>query len=182
MNPAPHPSALQVLPDDRSNGAAPHLGPPATPAPIPPEATGPVGPRGLGLILFAHGARDPRWAQPFEAVAQALSPLRPDVAVHLAFLEFMSPTLLQAGEAAVAQGCTQVQVLPMFLGAGGHVRKDLPELMNTLRSLHPGVQWHLQPAIGEQASVVQAMALAVAQGLPLTTPSAATAELDPDAP
>jgi sirohydrochlorin ferrochelatase len=22
-----------------------------------------------GLILFAHGARDPRWAAPFEAVA-----------------------------------------------------------------------------------------------------------------
>ena len=22
-----------------------------------------------GLILFAHGARDPRWAEPFEAVA-----------------------------------------------------------------------------------------------------------------
>jgi sirohydrochlorin cobaltochelatase len=123
--------------------------------------------------LFAHGARDPRWAQPFEAVAQALSRLRPDVATHLAFLEFMSPTLLEAGDAAAAQGCQQVQVLPMFLGAGGHVRKDLPELLNTLRMRHQGVQWHLQSAIGEQASVVEAMARAVALGLPATPHSLA---------
>jgi sirohydrochlorin cobaltochelatase len=30
-----------------------------------------------GLILFAHGARDPRWAAPFEAVAARIRAQRP---------------------------------------------------------------------------------------------------------
>jgi sirohydrochlorin cobaltochelatase len=33
-----------------------------------------------GLILFAHGARDPRWAEPFEAVAARCRAQRPGVA------------------------------------------------------------------------------------------------------
>ena len=111
-----------------------------------------------GLILFAHGARDPRWAAPFEAVAAQVRAQRPHVAVRLAYLEFMQPGLEQAGSELAALGCTQVQVLPLFLGAGGHVRKDLPMLIEALVSKHPGLQVRLQPAVGELAAVVQAMA------------------------
>jgi sirohydrochlorin cobaltochelatase len=50
--------------------------------------------------------------------------------------------------------------MPLFLGAGGHVRKDLPVLMEALRAAHPGVQFGLHPAVGEVASVVDAMAAA----------------------
>ena len=111
-----------------------------------------------GLLLFAHGARDPRWAEPFEAVAAAARRHQPDWSVQLAFLEFMTPTLLAAGQSLAAAGCTRVDVVPLFLGAGGHVRKDLPLLLDELRSAHSGVRWQLQRAIGEQAGVVDAMA------------------------
>jgi sirohydrochlorin cobaltochelatase len=119
-----------------------------------------------GLILFAHGARDPRWAAPFEAVAAQLRNQRPGLAVRLAFLEFMAPTLPEAGAELAAAGCTQVQVLPMFLGAGGHVRKDLPLLLERLRAEHAGVRFTLHPAIGETALVIDAMAAVAAQSLP----------------
>lgn len=110
------------------------------------------------IILFAHGARDPAWAAPFEAVAAALRAQAPGVTVQLAFLEFMTPTLPAAGAALALQGCTSVTVVPLFLGAGGHVRKDLPVLLDTLRKDHPGTQWRLSPAIGEVESVTRAMA------------------------
>ena len=121
-----------------------------------------------GLILFAHGARDPRWAAPFEAVAAQLRAQRPGLAVRLAFLEFMKPTLPEAGAELAAAGCTQVQVLPMFLGAGGHVRKDLPLLIDALRATNPGLQLRLHPAVGEIDSVTQAMAAAALQLLDAT--------------
>ncbi len=117
-----------------------------------------------GLILFAHGARDPRWAGPFEAVAGLLRAQRPGVEVRLAFLEFMTPTLPDAGAELAAAGCRDVAVLPMFLGTGGHVRKDLPLLMDTLRQAHPATQFTLHPAVGEMPAVTAAMA-AVALGL-----------------
>ncbi len=85
---------------------------------------------------------------------------RTDVPVQLAFLEFMTPTLPAAADALVAQGCTALQVLPMFLGAGGHVRKDLPLLLDSIRATHPGLEVSLATAIGEVEAVTQAMAAA----------------------
>jgi sirohydrochlorin cobaltochelatase len=115
-----------------------------------------------GLILFAHGARDPAWAAPFEAVAARLRTQMPHCQVHLAFLEFMAPTLGEAGVALADAGCREVAIVPMFLGTGGHVRRDLPQLLEQLRAEHPGVAFALQPAIGELAPVHEAMAAAIA--------------------
>lgn len=114
-----------------------------------------------GILLFAHGARDPAWAQPFQATAERLrqrAAAQGGTAISLAFLEFMSPTLPEAGDALAAQGCQQVTVVPLFLGAGGHVRKDLPVLMAEMAARHPGVQWRLSPAVGETELLIQAMA------------------------
>ena len=118
-----------------------------------------------GLVLFAHGARDPAWAAPFEAVAARTRQLQPDAAVRLAFLEFMAPSLPEAGAAMAAEGCTHVAVLPLFLGAGGHVRKDLPHLVDALRQAHPGVRFTLHRAVGEADAVVAAMAGVAAASL-----------------
>jgi sirohydrochlorin cobaltochelatase len=113
-----------------------------------------------GLILFAHGARDSRWSLPFEAVACSVREREPHLTVQLAFLEFMAPGLIDAGHALVQAGCTRVDVVPLFLGAGGHVRKDLPLLLAELAASHPQVAWQLRSAIGEVDSVIDAMAQA----------------------
>jgi sirohydrochlorin cobaltochelatase len=125
-----------------------------------------------GLILFAHGARDPRWAAPFEAVAKQIRQQQPALQLRLAYLELMMPNLQDAGAELCAAGCQQVDVLPMFLGTGGHLRKDLPPMMERLRELHPSVRWRLHDAVGEQPRVREAMA-ATALAL-LTQPDAAT--------
>jgi sirohydrochlorin cobaltochelatase len=111
-----------------------------------------------GLILFAHGARDPRWAEPFERVAVRVRALRPAWAISLAYLEFLPPDLDAAGATLAADGCTEVEILPLFLGAGGHVRKDLPERVDRLRANHPAVRWTLRPAAGESDILVEALA------------------------
>lgn len=118
------------------------------------------------VLLFAHGARDPRWALPFEAVAARVRAQRPGCEVRLAFLEFMAPTLPEAGAELAARGCTQVEVVPLFLGAGGHVRKDLPALLEALRTQHPATTFTLHPAVGELDAVIDAMAAAAAATLP----------------
>ena len=110
------------------------------------------------VILFAHGARDPRWSAPFEAVAERVRAARPGCSLRLAYLEFMSPTLAQAAADLASIGCLQVDVLPLFLGTGGHLRKDLPVLMEALRLAQPGVSFTLHPAVGEMDAVTAAMA------------------------
>ena len=119
-----------------------------------------------GLLLFAHGARDPGWAAPFEQVAAQARALQPQAEVRLAFLEFMSPTMAEAGAALAAAGCTEVAIVPLFLGAGGHVRKDVPQLLAALQAAHPAVRFTLHKAVGQAPAVIGAMAQAAAAALP----------------
>jgi len=116
-----------------------------------------------GILLFAHGARDPRWAEPFDAVAARVRSADASLHVRLAYLEFMTPTLLEAGRDLALAGCDRVEIVPLFLGAGGHVRKDLPDLQRELEAAYPLVQWRLRQAIGELEPVIAAMADAAAK-------------------
>lgn len=110
------------------------------------------------IILFAHGSRDPLWRQPLDAVASRIRELSPDAKVACAFLELEEPGLLAAGAALVAGGARGITVVPMFLGAGKHVRDDLPVLLAQLRAAHPGLPVKLQPSVGENAAVIDLLA------------------------
>ena len=132
--------------------------PPTPPAGAPPAAVD-------GLILLAHGARDPTWATPFERVAARVRVACPQATVTLAFLESMTPDLPQAGAALAAAGCRHVVVLPLFLGTGGHVRRDVPARLAALAAAHPAVRWTLAPAIGDDERLVQALAAIALQHL-----------------
>lgn len=118
-----------------------------------------------GLILFAHGARDPRWAEPFAAVAARVQAVQPQAMVRLAFLEFMAPDLPTAGAELARAGCGRVAVVPLFLGAGGHVRRDLPALVDALQAAWPDTAFTLHRAAGEDPLVIDALAAAAAKAL-----------------
>jgi sirohydrochlorin cobaltochelatase len=109
------------------------------------------------LILFGHGARDPRWKQPFLRIQAMLAAQQPDVAVHLAFLEFMKPDLPELVAQLVAASCLDIRLVPVFLGQGGHVLRDLPQLIEQLRSEYPGLQLQCSPAVGEDEAVLAAI-------------------------
>ncbi len=118
-----------------------------------------------GVILFAHGARDPRWAEPFGRLAARVADARPGQPVAVAYLEHMVPELVGAAEALVGQGCVALRVVPVFLGQGGHVRRDLPRLVDDLRARFPGVAIELLPAVGEHPDVLAAIAAVAIAGL-----------------
>ena len=76
------------------------------------------------IVLFAHGARDPRWAEPFEAVAAQVRAGAPGSRGR--------PRLSRADDAdaratrsiaLAAAGATRIDVVPLFLGTGGHLRQ-----------------------------------------------------------
>lgn len=110
------------------------------------------------LILFAHGARAASWKQPFERL-QALSQVKlTDATVKLAFLELMEPSLPDVVTELVQSGCDQIQVVPVFLGQGAHVLRDLPLLITELTARHPHVSLQVSQAVGENALVLDAIA------------------------
>ncbi len=110
------------------------------------------------LVLFAHGARDPKWAAPFERLAQLVQTRLPNVAVSLAFLELMAPSLPELTARLAASGCNDVTVVPVFLGQGGHLQRDLPLIVDRLRAEHAGLNIKVAGAAGEDAAVLEAIA------------------------
>jgi len=112
------------------------------------------------LILFAHGARDPEWANPMRRVQVAIRQRLTSVPVELAFLEFMAPNLPDCAAGLIAQGAERIVVIPLFVARGGHLKKETPEMIRLLQEKYPKVAFSLGNAIGEHELVVQAMATA----------------------
>jgi sirohydrochlorin cobaltochelatase len=114
------------------------------------------------IVLFAHGSREPEWAQPFERIAARL---RREFRVELAYLEQMRPTLDEALTSLVTEGAKRVRIVPLFLGQGGHIRKDLPRLAAQARARHVGVEIVLETTIGERAEITEAIAAVISKGI-----------------
>ncbi len=111
-----------------------------------------------GIILFAHGSRDPLWRLPIEAVAEAIRARDPHALVCCAYLELSQPDLAQAAMDLIAAGARQLRVFPLFLGVGKHAREDLPSLIAQLKARHPDVPVELMPTAGEYPQLTALMA------------------------
>ena len=109
------------------------------------------------IILFGHGARDSRWREPFDRLADLWRQQHPGTPVELAFLEMMQPSLEDAVDNLSTQGATQITVVPVFFGQGGHLRNDFPVLLDACRAKFPNIALNAAPAVGEDLAVLQAI-------------------------
>ena len=109
------------------------------------------------IILFAHGARDPEWAAPFRRIVARLQAVEPGLRVELAFLEFMQPALEDAVARIAAEGFERITLVPLFLAQGGHLKHDLPLMLDDIRGRHPGVRIDVTQAIGDSDALTAAI-------------------------
>lgn len=110
------------------------------------------------ILLFAHGARDPGWAEPFRRIAARLKAAQPGLRVELAFLELMDPKLGDAVAGLAGEGVSRMTLVPLFLAQGGHLKEDLPRLLDAICKRHPGVRIDVTAAIGDVESLTNAIA------------------------
>src|SRR6266436_5265440 len=107
------------------------------------------------VILFAHGARVPEWAQPFESIRDRLRAA--GTPVTLAFLEFMSPSLDEAAAQLADKGIKTVIIVPLFLAQGAHLKRELPAMVEKIRKRHANTEFRVTPALGEAPEIVAAI-------------------------
>ena len=110
-----------------------------------------------GIVLFAHGARDPEWARPFERIRERVGSSRPECPIGLAYLEFMRPTLEEAAAALVEEGASSITVFPLFMAQGGHLKDDLPRRVEALRQSRPHLPICMEAALGDVPEVLEAI-------------------------
>jgi sirohydrochlorin cobaltochelatase len=107
-----------------------------------------------GIVLIAHGARDPDWATPFRALRDRIAKRARERPVELAFLEHAMPDLQGAVQALHARGVTDILLVPMFLGRGGHLKRDVPRLVEEVTRALPGVTVTTLPAPAEDEAML----------------------------
>jgi sirohydrochlorin ferrochelatase len=85
------------------------------------------------LLLVAHGTRDEAGTSVVYRLAASARRRLPGVCVQLAFVDVRRPTVADVAPAlpaasmgGIPAASADVVVLPMFLAAGYHVRRDLP--------------------------------------------------------
>ena len=110
------------------------------------------------IVLLAHGSRDPQWTMPFDQIRAEVERRAPKCATVLAYLEHSQPDLSTAIDQLVTHGTTLIQIVPLFLGPGGHVRNDVPRLVERAMAQHAEVRFVLKPFIGDAGLVLDAIA------------------------
>lgn len=83
-----------------------------------------------GLLLVAHGSRDPSAAPVAFDVATGLEKAMPGLVAKAAFLELSTPDAPAALDELVSAGITDVVVQPFLLGNAYHSKVDLPEVVS----------------------------------------------------
>ena len=119
------------------------------------------------LVLLAHGSRDAAWRAPFEAISAQMALQQPGLQVRCAYMQLCAPDLSQAVTDLRQASCEHIAVAPLFLGAGMHIRQDLPDLLAAVQTQQPDCTLRLLPVLGDDAQMQSLMANWLLQSLAL---------------
>jgi sirohydrochlorin ferrochelatase len=107
------------------------------------------------LLLMAHGSRNDEANQDLEALVAELRARQLFFAVEPSFLELAKPSIEQAAEACVTQGAERVLMIPYFLSAGVHVRRDLTQIRDRLAARFARVEFRLADPLGRHPLLLE---------------------------
>jgi sirohydrochlorin ferrochelatase len=109
------------------------------------------------LLLIAHGSRQEEANADLYHVRSSLRGRGWDV-VEACFLELAEPDIEEGGRRCVDQGAERVVLVPYFLSAGVHVRRDLAEARARLAERSPAVEFRLAEPLGRHPLLVDVVA------------------------
>ena len=114
------------------------------------------------IILLGHGARDAEWADTLKRLQKHVEQRAGDIPVASAFLGHLPPSLPECIERLIHANYDDLRVVPIFIARGGHLKQDIPAVIEEISARHPGIRITLLPAVGEVDSVLDAMAAWIA--------------------
>jgi sirohydrochlorin ferrochelatase len=111
--------------------------------------TGPTSTRDrTAVLLIAHGSRQQAANDDLHELASRLSAEWEYPIVEACFLELAEPDIPTGGERCVSRGATRVLMIPYFLSAGVHLRRDLTAARDEMSRRHPDVEFLLGSPLG----------------------------------
>lgn len=109
------------------------------------------------LLLVGHGSPQAEGNTEFLQFAVQLSDAL-KIEVQPCFLELATPTIPEGIRLCVAAGAERIAVVPLFLGAAGHHKNDVPVMLAEARETYPTITLKYGTPIGAHAQIVQILA------------------------
>ncbi len=106
------------------------------------------------LLVVDHGSREPEVAAHLARLAEELRRRQPGVAVYVAHLELVKPSIAEAIAACAADGISDLVVHPFFLVPGRHASRDVPREVEAAAAAHPGMRVRVSAPFGSAAAIV----------------------------
>lgn len=110
------------------------------------------------LLLIAHGSREPEANDDLHHVVAELRRREQYVWVEASFLELAEPDADQGAVQCIDHGAERIVLVPYFLSAGVHVRRDLTAICRRLAERHPQVAFQLAEPLGRHPLIVEVVA------------------------
>jgi sirohydrochlorin ferrochelatase len=117
------------------------------------------------LLLIAHGSRQPEANADLHRLADELRATGRYAAVAASFLELAEPDIEAGGVKCVELGAGRVVLVPYFLSAGVHVRRDLTAARDRLAARFPCVEFRLAEPLGPHPLLTEIVAQRAREGL-----------------
>jgi len=92
------------------------------------------------VLLIGHGSRNPKGNDEFLRFSERVAARNPKLDFVPCFIEFHDVLIPDGIDRAVALGATRIVAVPVILLAAGHVKVEIPELLEDGRKRHPGVE------------------------------------------
>ncbi len=89
-----------------------------------------------GVMVCGHGSRDVHAVEQFHGLVRRLADRLPQYPVESGFLEFAHPVLREGLDRLRARGVDRVLAVPGMLFAAGHVKNDVPSVLNQYAADH----------------------------------------------
>jgi sirohydrochlorin ferrochelatase len=99
-------------------------------------------------LLIAHGSREASANNDLHELAARLSADGEYPIVEACFLELAEPDIATGGDRCVARGASRILMVPYFLSAGVHLRRDLTAARDELGRRFPRVEFRLGSPLG----------------------------------
>lgn len=74
------------------------------------------------------------------------------------FLEFTEPSIEKAFFRCVEKGATEISVIPLFLLAAGHIKRDIPRIISSLKKKYPAIKVNVRNPFGVQSEILDGVA------------------------
>lgn len=104
--------------------------------------------RDPAIVLCGHGTRHAGGAAQFEALVEAVRARHPGRRIAHACLELAPPSLVETAARLHGHGERDLLVVPVFLFAAGHLKREVPEILGTIRARHPDLLLRLGAPLG----------------------------------